>query len=63
MRFQKLKARASGSLSLFLPVDSDVELSATSPAPYLSSCHHDSWQDDNGLISETVIQSQLNVVL
>ena len=41
--FQILK---SGPVSLFvLPVDPDVELSVTSPAPCLPACHN----ADNGL--------------
>jgi hypothetical protein len=43
-----------------LPVDPDVELSATSPALCLSACHacrHASHHDDNGLNLLTVSQA------
>lgn len=36
-------------LSLLLPVDQDVELSAPSPAPCLPACCHVSCYDNNGL--------------
>ena len=46
--FEVFKAHARPS-SLSLPADQDVELSATSLAPYLPECPHASHCDDNGL--------------
>ena len=46
MGFEVLKA------FFLLPVDPDVELSATSPASCLPACHY----DDNGLNLETMSQ-------
>lgn len=47
LEFQILK---SGPVSLFvLPVDPDVELSVTSPAPCLPSSHHASHHANNGI--------------
>jgi hypothetical protein len=51
------------SVLLLLPVDPDVELSAPSPAPCLSACHHASCHVDNGLNLLTLSQSQLNVFI
>jgi hypothetical protein len=43
-------AQARPSVSVFLlPVDPDVELSATSPAPCLPACQHVSCLADIGL--------------
>ena len=48
--FEALEAQARLSVILFLLlVDLDVELSATSLAPYLPECPHASHCDDNGL--------------
>ena len=57
LRFQKLKAVFP------MPVDPDVELSATSPAPCLPTYHHAPHHDNNGLSSETISQPQFNVFL
>lgn len=46
LRLQKLKAVFP------MPVDPEVEISATSPAPCLPACHHASYHDNNGLSSE-----------
>jgi hypothetical protein len=43
-----VQASPSVAHSLLLPSDQDVELSAPSPAPYLSACHHVSHHDNNG---------------
>ena len=48
--FRVSKVQVYPSVSLFLlPMNSDVELSAISPAPCLPVCCHDSCHDDNGL--------------
>ena len=50
LRFQKLKP---GPMALFLmPMDPDIELSATSPAPCLPACSHDSTMTTMGKTSE-----------
>ena len=47
-----------------LSVDQDIELSAPSPASHLPAhCHASCLYDNNGLMSETVSQPQLNVSL
>jgi hypothetical protein len=46
---------------LLLPADTDVELSAPSPAPYLPAFYHVSHHENNGLNLWTVSQPQLNV--
>ena len=59
--FQKPKPAPA---SLFLmPTDLDIEFSSTSPTLCLPTCHHASYHDDNGQISETVSKPQLNVLL
>ena len=45
----KAQARPYGSVSFWLSVDPDVELSATSLAPCLPACYHASCHGDNGL--------------
>jgi hypothetical protein len=44
----EVQDRPSGFLFL-LPADTDVELSASCPAPCLPACHHASHHDSNGL--------------
>lgn len=43
----KSQARPSGSLSLLLPADSDIEFSTTTRAPCLPAYHHVSHNGDN----------------
>lgn len=50
VNFEVSNAQTRPCVSLFLlPVDLDVELSATSAALCLSVCHHDFHHGDNGL--------------
>lgn len=41
LRFQKLMLDPVANLLILLPADQNVELLATSPAPYMSACHYD----------------------
>jgi len=49
LRFQKLKAGLVVHFLFLLPVNPDIELSATFSAPGLPACCHASHHDDNGL--------------
>ena len=53
MGFEVIHAQATPTMThklLLLPAHQDVELSASSPAPYLPGCCHASHYDDKGLI-------------
>ena len=63
MGFEVSEAQVRPSVArilFLLPADSDVELSATSPAPCLPVCHHAFHHDNNELSLWTVRQPQLN---
>lgn len=49
LKFQKLKPDVAASCLFLLPLDPNVELSATSPVPCLPVYHHAFYQDGNGL--------------
>jgi hypothetical protein len=60
----EIQARPSGSISLFLlPLNPDLELSATSPAPCLVACFQASWHNINEQSLWTVRQPQLYAFL
>ena len=44
------QAKPGGSVSLVLPTNPVVDLSATSPVPRLPACCHVYFHDDNGLV-------------
>lgn len=46
---QKLTAGLVAHSLFLVHVNTDVKLSASSPAPCLPICHHASYHDDNGL--------------
>lgn len=60
-RFFKVQARASALLFL-LPMDPEIELSATSPSQCLPACHHVSLHD-NGHNFRNCKQSPIKCIL